>query len=74
MGDMADHLMDMIGDDWDSHKPRQHDIQCRYCKNWGFHWAQTSDNKWRLHTSSGRIHTCSSHPINKRLEQLENPS
>jgi len=43
----------------------EQDIQCKYCKNYGFHWELT-DRGWRLHTETGKLHTCKAHPINNK--------
>jgi len=67
MGDMADHLnesAEMVEDYFWT--PRQQNLMCKYCHNWGFHWSLTPEGKWRLHTPSGRLHTCTSHPTSKQ--------
>jgi hypothetical protein len=62
MGEMADYYIEQIYDHdvfWET--PAQN-LMCKYCHKWNFHWAQTPEKKWRLHTISGKIHKCTSHP------------
>ena len=45
------------GDPFFGRAPRT-DIECKYCHKRVFHWARISDGSWRLHTPSGKVHTC----------------
>ena len=33
-------------------------IMCQFCKCDGLHWKEDAVGKWRLHYSSGQLHTC----------------
>ena len=62
MGDMADYIneQDCYADEFDD------GVECKYCGNGPFYWESTATG-WRLHTETGRLHTCKAHPVNKKV-------
>lgn len=34
------------------------DVQCKYCKRWGFYWVELSNGVWQLETQRGKAHKC----------------
>ncbi len=53
MGEMAD----LFSNDY-MNEESDHDVQCKYCKRWGFYWVELSNGSWRLATSTGKLHNC----------------
>jgi hypothetical protein len=36
-------------------------VRCKYCGRSGFHWEKIENHDWRLHSKTGRVHTCTAY-------------
>lgn len=52
MGEMAEMYDYVLDEEF------EHEVQCKYCKRWGFYWVQLSNGSWRLETPRGKTHKC----------------
>ena len=80
MGEQADYLIDDMFDNyWDNQEydPDYLDhivfikqpIKCKFCGVANYHWAQDENNKWRLHTPTGKLHTCNKYQPKEVMSQ-----
>ena len=59
MGEMADLYDYGCDPDEIEHIVFSRTITCKYCGRDGYHWDQDENDKWRLYTRTGRLHSCS---------------